>query len=72
MVHLISSGETSGRLDAALERAARQQQSDIAIRLAAFAALFEPAMILAMGVLVLGIVLAILLPIFELNQMIGK
>ena len=67
-----ASGETSGRLDEALERAARQQQNDIATRLAAFAALVEPAMILAMGALVLGIVIAILLPIFQLNQLIGK
>jgi general secretion pathway protein F len=72
MVHLIASGETSGRLDEALERAARQQQNDIATRLAAFAALFEPLMILAMGGIVLVIVLAILLPIFQLNQLIGK
>ncbi|HET9651649.1 MAG TPA: type II secretion system inner membrane protein GspF [Usitatibacter sp.] len=72
MVHLIASGETSGRLDEALERAARQQQNDIATRLAAFAALFEPAMILAMGGVVLTIVLAILLPIFQLNQMVGR
>ena len=72
MVHLIASGETSGRLDEALERAARQQQNDIATRLAAFTALFEPVMILVMGVVVLAIVLAILLPIFQLNQLIGK
>ena len=72
MVHLISSGETSGRLDEALERAARQQQNDIATRLAAFAALFEPAMILFMGAVVLTIVLAILLPIFQLNSLVGK
>jgi len=72
MVHLIASGETSGRLDESLERAARQQQNDIAIRMAAFAALFEPAMILFMGGAVLVIVLAILLPIFQLNALIGK
>lgn len=72
MVHLIASGEASGRLDEALERAARQQQADVATTLAAFAAVFEPAMILAMGGLVLGIVIAILLPIFQLNQLIGK
>ena len=72
MVHLIASGEASGRLDEALERAARQQQNDIATRLAAFVALFEPAMILAMGGLVLAIVVAILLPIFQLNSLIGK
>src|SRR6185503_4057726 len=72
MVHLIASGETSGMLDEALARAARQQQNDIATRLAAFAAVFEPAMILFMGVVVLVIVLAILLPIFQLNSLIGK
>ncbi len=72
MVHLIASGEASGRLDEALERAARQQQSDIAIRLAAFTALFEPAMILFMGGVVLAIVIAILLPIFQLNSLIGR
>ena len=72
MVHLIASGETSGRLDESLERAARQQQNDIALRMAAFAALFEPVMIVFMGGAVLTIVLAILLPIFQLNQLIGK
>jgi general secretion pathway protein F len=72
MVHLIASGEASGRLDEALERAARQQQNDLAIRIAAFAAVFEPAMILAMGGVVLTIVIAILMPIFQLNQMVGR
>jgi general secretion pathway protein F len=72
MVHLIASGEASGRLDEALERAARTQQNDLATRLAAFAALFEPAMILAMGGLVLFIVMSVLLPIFQLNQLVGR
>jgi len=72
MVHLIAGGEASGRLDEALERAARTQQNDMATRLAAFAALFEPAMIVLMGGAVLAIVLAILLPIFQLNQLVGK
>ena len=72
MVHLIASGETSGRLDEALVRAARQQQSDLATRIAAFAAIFEPVMILVMGGLVLTIVLAILLPIFQLNSLVGR
>lgn len=70
MVHLIAGGEATGRLDEALERAARQQQSDIATRLAAAVAVFEPALIVLMGALVLAIVLAILLPIFNLNQLV--
>jgi general secretion pathway protein F len=72
MVHLIASGEASGRLDEAMERAARQQQNDIATRLAAFTALFEPAMILVMGGVVLVIVLSILLPIFQLNSLVAR
>jgi general secretion pathway protein F len=72
MVHLIASGEASGRLDEALARAARQQQADLSTRVTAFAAIFEPAMILVMGGVVLAIVLAILLPIFQLNTLIGK
>jgi general secretion pathway protein F len=72
MVHLIAGGEASGRLDEALERAARTQQNDMATRMAAFTALFEPAMIVLMGGAVLAIVLAILLPIFQLNQLVGK
>ncbi|QJR15760.1 type II secretion system inner membrane protein GspF [Usitatibacter palustris] len=72
MVHLIASGEASGKLDESLERAARTQQNDLATRLAAFAAIFEPAMILLMGAIVLFIVMSILLPIFQLNQLIGK
>ncbi|MBI3715706.1 MAG: type II secretion system inner membrane protein GspF [Betaproteobacteria bacterium] len=72
MVHLIASGEASGRLTQTLESAARQQQRDVETRTGIFAAMVEPAMILVMGVIVLGIVLAVLLPIFELNQLVGK
>ena len=72
MVHLIAGGEATGRLDEALERAARQQQADLSTRLAAAVAVFEPALIVAMGVLVLLIVLAILMPIFNLNQLVGR
>ena len=70
MVHLIASGEASGRLPETLASAAHQQQSEVTLRVTAFAALAEPALILVMGVVVLIIVLAILLPIFELNQLV--
>lgn len=72
MVHLIAGGEATGRLDEALERAARQQQASLSNRLQAAVAVFEPALIVAMGALVFGIVLAILLPIFNLNQLVGR
>ncbi len=72
MVHLIASGEASGRLAQTLEAAARQQQRDVETKTSAFAATIEPAMILIMGVIVLAIVLAVLLPIFELNQLVAR
>jgi general secretion pathway protein F len=69
-LRLIASGEKSGRLDAMLEQAARAQQREVEGLLAAFAAVLGPAVILGVGALVLFIVLAILLPIFELNQLV--
>jgi len=70
MVHMIASGEASGRLADMLERTAVQQTRELERRVAAFVALLEPLLILAMGAVVLAIVLAILLPIFELNQIV--
>ncbi len=70
MVHLIASGEASGRLPETLGSAARQQQNEVTLRVTAFATLAEPLLILGMGVVVLIIVLAILLPILELNQLV--
>ena len=70
-VHLIASGETSGQLEAMLERAANNQDNDIKQMIETALTLFEPAIILVMGAIVLFIVLAILLPIFQLDQMTG-
>ncbi len=71
MVHLIASGESSGKLEAMLERAAANQERELEGFIAAAMGLFEPLLILAMGAVVLVIVLAILLPIFELNQLVS-
>jgi general secretion pathway protein F len=67
-LHLIASGETSGQLDNMLERAANNQENTIRQWIDVSLALFEPIMILVMGGMVLFIVLAIMLPIFQLNQ----
>ena len=71
MVHLIASGESSGRLEDMLERAAINQEHEIETQIAAVMGLFEPVLILVMGVVVMLIVLAILQPIFEMNQLLN-
>jgi general secretion pathway protein F len=69
-VHLIASGEASGKLEQMLERAAVSQEQELETLRAAALGLFEPLIILVMGGIVLVIVLAILLPIIELNQLV--
>lgn len=70
-IHMIASGEASGQLEGMLERVAHNQEDDITRLIDVALALFEPAIILIMGAIVLFIVLAVLLPIFQLNQFTG-
>ncbi len=69
-VHLIASGESSGKLDDMLDRAAENQEREVETLVAAMMGVFEPVLILVMGGIVLLIVLAILLPIFDLNTLV--
>ena len=70
VIHLIASGEATGRLDTMLARAAEAQARELENWIRGLTALLEPLLILAMGVVVLFVVLAILLPIFEMNQLV--
>ena len=69
-VRLIQSGERSGRLDAMLAEAAGHQERELDTALGLLGAALGPLVIIAVGGLVLFIVLAILLPIFDLNTLI--
>ena len=69
-VHLIASGESSGQLPQMLERAAQHQERELEALTARLVGVFEPVLILAMGLLVLMIVLGVLLPIFDMNTMV--
>src|SRR6266704_661394 len=67
---LTASGEATGRLDTMLARAAEAQARELENWIRGLTALLEPLLILAMGMVVLFVVVAILLPIFEMNQLV--
>ncbi len=69
-VHLISSGEASGELESLLERAAINQERELDSLLSALIGLLGPALIVLMGMFVMGIVFAMLMPIFDLDELI--
>jgi len=68
-LHLISSGERSGNLEDMLDKAAEQQERELELSISMFMGLFEPLLIVAMGGIVLIIVLSILLPIINMNDL---
>jgi general secretion pathway protein F len=69
-IQLVSTGEKSGRLPESLSRAADSYEEEFDRKVTNFVSLLEPAMIIVMGLVVLFIVLAIVLPMFQLNQLI--
>ncbi|MDD5058220.1 MAG: type II secretion system inner membrane protein GspF [Sideroxydans sp.] len=70
LIHLIASGEKSGKLDTMLDRVAKQQDLEVSGFVSVLTSLLEPLLILAMGAVVLIIVLAILMPIIQMNQLV--
>ena len=70
LTHLIASGEKTGALPPMLDRAAQTLSRDIERRAMGMTALLEPLMIVVMGGVVLTIVMAVLMPIIEMNQLV--
>ncbi|HRQ55794.1 MAG TPA: type II secretion system inner membrane protein GspF [Azoarcus taiwanensis] len=70
LIHMIANGESTGRLDALLERAAALQQQEYENRTARLTSLLEPLLLLIMGSLVLLIVMAVMQPIIEINTLL--
>lgn len=70
MVHLLASGEASGNLEEMLARSAESQEREMEALMGTIMGLFEPLMILFMGATVLVIVLAIMMPILDMNQLV--
>ena len=70
LIHMIAVGEKSGELEQMLSKAADAYDAEVTSAVSALTSVLEPVMILIGGAVVLFIVLAILLPIFELNQLV--
>jgi general secretion pathway protein F len=71
MIYMIASGEASGELDDMLSRVAKHMQQDVEMLLSVLLSLFGPLMLIIMGGAVFIIVMAILLPIMNLNQLVA-
>lgn len=70
LVQMMAVGEQSGTLDKMLAKAADSYEKEVEAKILALTSMIEPVMILTMGVAVSFIVVSILLPIFEMNQLI--
>lgn len=70
LIHMIRAGEVTGELPSMLQRASNTQEQDLERRALAMAGMLEPLLILVMGVVVLVIVLAVLMPIIEINSLV--
>ncbi|MFT7222077.1 MAG: general secretion pathway protein F [Candidatus Azotimanducaceae bacterium] len=70
MLHMVASGESGGELDDMLSRVAKHQQQDAELLMSMLLSLFGPLMLIVMGGAVFTIVMAILLPIINLNQLV--
>ncbi len=70
LLHMVASGEASGELDAMLDRVALYQQAEVERIVTTLVNLLQPLMLLLMGGLVLFIVMAVLLPILNMNQLL--
>ncbi len=70
-IQMIAVGEQSGNLEAMLKKVSKAYEREVETAILGMTALIEPLMIVAMGLAVGFIVLSILLPIFEMNQLVG-
>ena len=71
LVQMIGIGEQSGSMGKMLDKAASAYEREVETAVTGMTSLIEPIMIAGMGLAVGFVVLSILLPIFEMNQMIG-
>ena len=71
MLYMIASGEKSGQLGELMQRATENQEIQLQNRIALTLAIFEPALIVVMAMIVLFIVVSVMQPILELNSLMN-
>jgi general secretion pathway protein F len=71
LTQMVASGESSGTLDTLLQRAASAQERELELTLNALAKVLEPLIIVTMAILVGAIVMAVLLPIMQMNTLVA-
>ena len=69
---MVGAGEQTGKIDAMLEKMADFWDEEIEAILSALTSLIEPLLIVVLGVIVGGIVIAMFLPIFKLNDVVSS
>lgn len=72
VTQMIDAGERSGRLPMVMDRVAKFCEDDLKARIQALTSLIEPAMIITMGIIVGGVAMALLLPVFSLSKVVAK
>ena len=71
LLRMVSAGESTGKIDAMLEKMADFWDEEIEAMLDALTSLIEPLLIVVLGIIVGGIVIAMFLPIFKLNDIVS-
>jgi type II secretory pathway component PulF len=72
LIHMIASGEQSGQMEEMLSKVADFYEEEVETLSATLTSLLEPALILGMAVVVAFVVISILLPLLEMNQIVVK
>ncbi len=72
MLRMVAAGESTGKIDEMLEKMADFWDEEIEATLAALTSLLEPLLIVTLGVIVGGIVIALFLPIFKLSEVVSS
>ena len=69
---MISAGERTGRLSTVMERVAAFCEDDLKVAVKTLTSMIEPAMIIVMGLLIGGIAIALLLPVFSISRVVAR